>query len=51
VSVALLSLEMKQLVRQLPGKMFVCNRRGSSNNVNLNSFGITVTAYRVEPSG
>jgi DNA processing protein len=26
VSVALLSLEMKRLIRQLPGKMFVRNR-------------------------
>ena len=26
VSVALLSLEMKRLVRQLPGKLFVRNR-------------------------
>ena len=26
VSVALLSLEMKRLLRQLPGKMFVKNR-------------------------
>ena len=31
VSVALLSLEMKRLIRQLPGKMFVRNTLGGGD--------------------
>ena len=31
VSVALLSLEMKRLIRQLPGKMFVRNSLGGGD--------------------